>query len=122
MTMKLWTTTTALVATALLAGCGIPDLRDRGGRQGGAPWGGGAPVAPAPGPATPAPSLAEQECMAAGRAAGFDVQGVVGTREVMGEGVAVSRDVMLRVLRGGQTLEVRCSYPYDGSAARIMTL
>ncbi|MFN4098562.1 MAG: hypothetical protein ACK4GT_02180 [Pararhodobacter sp.] len=57
--------------------------------------------------------------MAAGRDAGFDVQSVVGTREVSG---ATARDVMLRVNRSGRTIEVRCNYAYASGQARIMTL
>jgi hypothetical protein len=61
--------------------------------------------------------------MTAGQQAGFDVRGVVGTHEVTDDaGMAVSRDVMLRVQRSGQELQVRCSYAYAGGDARIMTL
>jgi len=48
---------------------------------------------------------------------------VVGTREVSGsDGLARSRDVMLRVARGQQVYEVRCSYNYVSNEARIMSL
>ncbi|MBN8290389.1 hypothetical protein JI664_00265 [Rhodobacter sp. NTK016B] len=81
-----------------------------------------APASPAMG-TTPAASDAETACMRAGSDAGFSVQGVAGTREVSGaDGMAASRDVMLQVDRGGQTIEVRCSYDYANASARIMTL
>lgn len=113
----------ALGACTVLAGClNIPDYR--GGGFGGsgrsvAPR----PSAPASSPVTPQASAAESACTQAGRSAGFDVQGVVGTREVVGSGgLPQSRDVMLRVARGGQTIEVRCSYAYVDGSANIMTL
>ena len=125
----------ALAAVLLLTGCAnVPDFRDgirlsnpfaRAAPTRVAPSAGSAtPVSPAPGsqPA-PAASIAETACLAAGREAGFDVRGVVGTREVIGaNGLPESRDVMLRVDRGGQSLEVRCSFAYQDAQARIMTL
>lgn len=109
----------ALAGATLLAGCGgLPDLRPRPHF----PAAVAAPATPGAGPA-PSASLAEQQCLAAGASAGFDVQGVVGTRELTGaDGMPVSRDVMLRVRRGSQTLDLRCSYAYDTGLARIMTL
>jgi hypothetical protein len=125
----------ALAAVLLLTGCAnVPDFRDgmrlsnpfaRAAPTRVAPSAGSAtPVSPAPGsqPA-PAASIAETACLAAGREAGFDVRGVVGTREVIGaNGLPESRDVMLRVDRAGQSLEVRCSFAYQDAQARIMTL
>ena len=109
----------ALALAALLAGCGgISDLREmrRLDRAFALPD-------PAPQVAGPSAGAAETACLEAGRAAGFDVQRVVGTTEVMGtQGLADSRDVMLAVRRGGQSFEVRCSYSYATNAARIMTL
>jgi hypothetical protein len=68
-------------------------------------------------------SAAESSCTQQGQAQGLAVQGVVGTREVTGaDGVARSRDVMLRVARGQQVYEVRCSYSYASGQARIMSL
>lgn len=116
-------TLTILAAAVALTGCGrLPDLRPSN-------WG-ERPLFerrdPAPAlPADPAreAGTAESACMDAGTAAGFDVQGVVGTSEVIdATGMAVSRDVMLRVARGGQTVDVRCSYDYATAGARIMTL
>jgi len=113
--------TGALAGLTLLGACGdIPDLR-YGPRPGFFPQ----PSAPAAPGAIPGPSSsqAEQACMTAGTGAGFEVLGVVGTREITGaDGLAVSRDVMLRVRSGGQTVEVRCNFAYDTAAARIMTL
>ncbi|GAB4261226.1 MAG: hypothetical protein Kow0013_05520 [Pararhodobacter sp.] len=116
----------ALAACLAVSGCfDIPDLRGR------PPYSGPsrpASTVPAPvgdplGPPVPAASEAERACLAAGQEAGFDVRGVVGTHEVTdASGLAVSRDVMLRVQRGGQELQVRCSYAYAAGAARIMTL
>lgn len=125
----------ALAAVLLLTGCAnVPDFRDgmrlsnpfaRAAPTRAAPSAGSAtPVSPAPGsqPA-PAASTAETACLAAGREAGFDVRGVVGTREVIGaNGLPESRDVMLQVDRAGQSLEVRCSFAYQDAQARIMTL
>ncbi|PTX04011.1 hypothetical protein [Pararhodobacter aggregans] len=120
MTRAIWITA-ALAAATALAGCGdIPDMRfgQGGGRPAYGGGYGGTPVVPSePVVAGPSASQAEGACMSAGREAGFDVQGVVGTREQ-----GTSRDVMLRVQRGGQTVEVRCSYAYDSGQARIMTL
>ncbi len=114
----------ALLSCVGLAGCfDIPDYRGGGlmRSRASAPT---APVgAPLGTPMAPLASAAENACTEAGRAAGFDVRGVVGTREVTGTGgLPESRDVMLRVQRGGQSLDVRCSYAYAGGAARIMTL
>lgn len=119
----------ALVAGVGLAACDIPDFRS--GERLSNPFARNPPQASAPPPVigaplgapTPGASAAETACLAAGRQAGFDVQGVVGTREVVGvSGFAESRDVILRVNRGGQSVEVRCSYAYAGASARIMTL
>lgn len=116
-----------LTIAALLAGCAdIPDYRQGGrfvnpftNRSGGQSTRPLDPMAPQ----APAASAAETACREAGRAAGFDVRGVVGTREVMGAGgLPQSRDVMLQVQRGGQTIEVRCSYAYLDGTAQIMTL
>lgn len=81
------------------------------------------PAAPtATGAAAPA-SQAEAACLSQGRAQGLAVQGVVGTREVAGpDGSPRARDVMLRVARGQQIYEVRCSYTYASAEARIMSL
>lgn len=122
----------ALAICMLLVGCvDVPDFR-RGERfsnpfnqssglsSGPNPFGDVRSVDPAP---TPSASAAESACLDAGRAAGFDVQGIVGTREVLGSGgLPQSRDVMLRVQRGSQSVEVRCSYAYMNGTAQIMTL
>lgn len=117
----------ALSACVLLAGCfDIPDYR--GGARFSNPFSsgsGGAMMTPSDPMAAPVASAnaAETACLSAGRTAGFDVQGVVGTREVLGTGgLPQSRDVMLRVQRGGQSVEVRCSYAYLDGTAQIMTL
>lgn len=110
-----------IAAPLLLAGClQTPAAFDR------------APRGVAPQPALPAPeapgarpsaSAAESACVAAGQQQGLNVQGVVGTREVSGsDGQPASRDVMLRVARGQQLYELRCSYHYASAQARIMTL
>lgn len=118
----------ALLCTcALLAGCGeMPDFRagERFGAFIARPLAPGSTPAIPAAPQGPAASAAETACTDAGRAAGFTVQGVVGTREVLppAGGAPVSRDVVLRVARGGQTLEVRCNYAYATSTARMMTL
>lgn len=117
----------ALAACVVLASCtDIPDYRRSRFTN---PF---SSAAPGPGVFTPneplaAPvataSAAEVACLEAGRAAGFDVQGVVGTREVVGAGgLPSSRDVMLNVQRSGQSIEVRCSYAYLDATAQIMTL
>lgn len=109
-----------LAASTALSGCfSVPDFRPS------------RPAAPAPAPTVGAPlapptqtaGVAETACMEAGRAAGFDVSGVVGTREVAdASGVVMSRDVILNAARGSQGLEVRCSFSYANGQARIMTL
>lgn len=124
--------TLALIAGALaLSACSdIPDLRSRETwRQGPrAFFDRPAVTAPAPAPVAPmgpapAASDAESACLQAGRDAGFDVRGVVGTHEVAdASGAPASRDVMLRVQRGSQSLEVRCSFSYAEGSAQIMTL
>jgi len=113
-----------LSASLLLTGCAnVPDFR-MGERisnpfRRAAPSGAMTPAAPD----TPAASAAETACMEAGRLAGFDVRGVIGTREVIGTGgLPQSRDVMLQVDRSGQSVEVRCSFGYLDGQARIMTL
>ncbi|MCB1395465.1 MAG: hypothetical protein KDJ98_05695 [Rhodobacteraceae bacterium] len=122
-----------LSACTMLAACGdIPDFRagERLDRLSNSfsSWRNDAPQAQAPvgaplAPPPPAASAAEGACMQAGREAGFDVRGVVGTHEVTdAAGMPVSRDVMLQVQRGSQSLQVRCSYAYAGGEARIMTL
>ncbi|WP_417587462.1 hypothetical protein [Pararhodobacter oceanensis] len=112
----------ALAAGTMLAGCmNIPDYRGGFGSPGRVSP--AQPSAPLGTAATPQASAAESACTEAGRAAGFDVQGVVGTHEVIGTGgLPQSRDVMLRVARGGQSIEVRCSYAYVDGSANIMTL
>jgi len=115
----------ALAACVMLAGCfDIPDYR--GGNRFSNPFSGGAggaqPAAPQDA-AAPTANAAEAACLEAGRAAGFDISGVVGTREVIGAGgLPQSRDVMLQVRRGTQSVEVRCSYAYLDGTAQIMTL
>ncbi|MCA2011299.1 hypothetical protein [Pararhodobacter sp. CCB-MM2] len=116
----------ALAGATLLSACGdVPDMR-RGFpiRSGGGSSGSTTVMpAPMPTPGAPSSSAAENACMSAGRDAGFGVSGVVGTQEVSGaDGIATSRDVMLSVTRGGQALQVRCSYNYASASARIMTL
>jgi hypothetical protein len=120
-------TIAALTTCVVLAGCfDIPDYR--GGARFSNPFSSDAPrTSAAPGDPLgsppPAASAAETACLEAGRAAGFEVQGVVGTREVIGAGgLPQSRDVMLQVQRGGQSIEVRCSYAYLDATAQIMTL
>lgn len=116
-----------LASCAVLAGClSIPDMRS--GRHLSRP-------APAPtvtqpavvgqplAPPAPTASVAETACLEAGRASGFDVRGVVGTREVAdAAGIPLSRDVMLNVARGQSNIELRCSFAYANGQARIMTL
>jgi hypothetical protein len=111
-----------------LSACGsMPDLRPS---RAGGPAGFGAtpPAAPAaPAPVGPVAGFgggaAESACVAAGRERGFDVQSVVGSVDVPGaDGRPVSRDVMLRVLRGGQQFDVRCSFVYADGIARVMAL
>lgn len=114
---------TVFTVLATLAGCSnLPDLRQPGWLD--------RPIFErrAPAPAMPTDPVreagtAETACMSAGREAGFDLRGVVGSSEVTDDtGMTVSRDVMLRVARGGQTVDVRCSYDYATATARIMTL
>lgn len=123
-----------LSALALgLAGCGeIPDFRaGRPFAPAPPPSMAVAPVPPtdpvAPGapilPGAPSAGAAEAACTAAGRERGFEVQGVVGSADVVGaDGRAVSRDVMLRVVRGGQQFDLRCNYVYADGLARVMAL
>ena len=118
-----------LVALGLSACAGLPDMR----------MGGSAPSASAPPetiavtPAEGAPDLAlagqpsasaaEAACTEAGRERGFTVQGVVGSSDVRGDdGQPVSRDVMLRVARGAQVFDLRCSFHYASAQARVMAL
>lgn len=113
----------ALMATGLLAGCfDIPDFRAS--RPAPAT---SRPVEPVIGdplaPPAPTAGAAETACMEAGRASGFDVRGIVGTREVAdAAGMPLSRDVILNAARGSQSIEVRCSFAYVNGQARIMTL
>lgn len=122
-----------LVGALLLAGCQMPDFRGMvPAPRSAAP----ATADPAPDPATdplgegagiaaPAPSasVAEAACMQAGRDRDLTVREIVGTREVPGaDGIPASRDVMLRVARGQQVYDVRCSYSYASAQARIMSL
>jgi hypothetical protein len=117
--------TTMLTGSVFLAGCAdLPDLRPMSPRA-------AAPLAAPPPPPTAlgdigirrSASAAEAACVAQGETQGMGVQGVVGTREVTGaDGRPASRDVMLRVARGQQVFEVRCSYDYASGQARIMTL
>lgn len=66
---------------------------------------------------------AEAACMEAGRERGFTVEGIVGSSDVAGDdGQPVSRDVMLRVARGAQVFDLRCSYHYASAQARVMAL
>lgn len=89
------------------------------------------PAPPPPSPLAPAQPLAMQRsasaaeaaCVAQGQGQGMNIQRVVGTREVAGPGgQPVARDVMLRVARGQQVFDIRCSYDYASGQARIMTL
>ncbi len=125
-----------VLAAVLLGACQAPDLRSvmpgpRAEAPAPAPAPEGvaadafSPEAPGEGAAAPRPpaSQAEAACMQQGREQGLAVREVVGTREVQGsDGQAVSRDVMLRVARGQQVYDVRCSYHYASAAARIMSL
>ena len=129
--MRRISTITGLIGAMALAGCaGFPDMM-------GAPTPSPAPapapmiapsIAPSPEPAEDigirrSASAAEAACVAQGETQGMNVQSVVGTREVAGsDGRPVSRDVLLRVARGEQVFDVRCSYNYASSEARIMTL
>ena len=71
----------------------------------------------------PSASAAEAACTEAGRERGFTVQGVVGSSDVTGDdGQPVSRDVMLRVARGAQVFDLRCSFHYPSGQARVMAL
>lgn len=125
--MRRMLTMTALTGALALAGCAeLPHLTGAQPRA----------AAPAPFQAAPPPpapsadigirrsaSAAEAACVAQGETQGMNVQSVVGTREVTGaDGQASSRDVMLRVARGQQVFDVRCSYNYASGEARIMTL
>lgn len=115
----------ALVGVFVVAGCAqLPDMRGSAPlRTAPAPAAQPAPMAPQSMPGAVPASAAESACMQQGQAQGLAVQGVVGTREVTGnDGVARSRDVMLRVARGQQVYEVRCSYSYASGQARIMSL
>lgn len=112
-----------LALTLILAGCGaMPDFR----LNRSAP----SPANPAPPPAVmpaepgaPSAGAAEAACQAAGRERGFEVQGIVGSSDVMGaDGRPVSRDVMLRVARSGQQFDLRCNFVYADGLARVMAL
>lgn len=111
-----------------LAACGgIPDFRvpfraaPASAPMTAAPIAPSAPLAPVPG--APTAGAAEAACLQAGRERGFDVQGVVGSTDVLGaDGVALSRDVMLRVARSGQQFDLRCNYVYADGIARVMAL
>lgn len=111
-------TLSAVACCALLTACGpFPDARMREFRRPAAPP---APVQVAPGRAA---SDAESACFDAGRAAGFEGMRLAGSSEVLdANGLPASRDVMIGVRRGTQSFEVRCSYSYATSSARIMTL
>lgn len=130
-----------LLLPLMLGACAVPDLRGpmpmaapraaapRATAPPAAPLGlPVGPLAPGGGPglapvATVTPGAAEAACVAAGAERGFQVRGVVGSSDVAGPGGApVSRDVMLRVARGGQVFEVRCSYVYADGLARVMAL
>jgi hypothetical protein len=123
--MRRMMTMTALTGAMVLAGCAeFPDLTATQPR-------GPAPVQTAPPPPAPSADIgvrrsagaAEAACVAQGEMQGMNVQSVVGTREVAGVGGEPgSRDVMLRVARGQQVFDVRCSYSYATAEARIMTL
>lgn len=110
-----------VLAALMLAACDMPDFRARSSAP--------PPPAPlAPAPVEPGlnpgqPSAAEAACLAAGRERGFEVQGVVGSSEVMGaDGRPASRDVLMRVARGQQIFDLRCNYDYGGAMARVMAL
>jgi len=120
-------TVTAVAGVLVLAGCSQMPVQRGPAPQRSAPPPAMVSVAPAmplaaaPG-AVPA-SAAESACTSQGQSQGLAVRGVVGTREVRGsDGIASSRDVMLRVARGQQVYEVRCSYSYASGEARIMSL
>lgn len=120
-------TLTAIAGLIILAGCAqLPVVRGSVApvrAPSPAPMASIQPVAPtAPGAGVSA-GQAETACLSQGRAQGLAVQGVVGTREVAGaDGLPRARDVMLRVARGQQIYEVRCSYTYASAEARIMSL
>lgn len=119
-------TVSALVGAFVIAGCAaMPDMRSAGAPpRSPLPRAEAAPVmTPQATPGAVSASAAETACMQQGQGQGLAVQGVVGTREAAGaDGVARSRDVMLRVARGQQVYEVRCSYSYASGEARIMSL
>jgi hypothetical protein len=116
-----------------LAACGIlpeiPDFRvPRRATPAAAPPMAATPLPPveplAPGaPGAVGAGAAEAACTAAGRERGFEVQGVIGSTDVIGaDGRALSRDVMLRVIRSGQQVDLRCNYVYADGIARLMVL
>jgi hypothetical protein len=112
-------TLSAAACCALLTACGpFPDAQMRHYQR--------PPPAPAQVPQVApgrAATKAESACFEAGRAAGFENMRLAGSAEVMGpNGLPASRDVMLSVRRGQQTFEVRCSYSYARSIARIIKL
>lgn len=118
-------TVAALGGVVVLAGCfQVPAMRGAAPvRSVAPPVASPAPVMPEATPGAVPASAAESACTQQGQSQGLAVQGVVGTREVSGtDGVASSRDVMLRVARGQQVYEVRCSYSYASGQARIMSL
>lgn len=118
-------TAAVLVSMLFIAGCAqLPDMRGPAPQRGAPPPAAQpVPVVPEATPGAVPASAAESSCMQQGQSQGLAVQGVVGTREVSGsDGVARSRDVMLRVARGQQVYEVRCSYSYASGQARIMSL
>lgn len=119
-------TVVAMVGVVVLSGCGaLPEMRGSAPMRGAPPptTAQPAPMAPQAEPGVVPASAAESACTQQGQSQGLAVQGVVGTREVnSGDGVARSRDVMLRVARGQQVYEVRCSYSYASGQARIMSL
>ncbi len=124
-TMRL---STALATAALLAGCAYVPM---GPAPRSAAIDSPVSVVPAPaddpdmaaeGTADISASGAEQACIAAGRERGLEVAGVVGSTAVTGANGEASRDVMLRVRRGGADIEVRCNYVASTRMARIMLI
>jgi hypothetical protein len=104
----------SVVAMSISACTGVP------GRMGGF---GSSPSRAVSPDAVQTASRAEQACVAQAQARGLSVSRIVGSREVIGTaGQSNGRDVMLRVSRGTQEYEVRCSYTSDTDSARIMSL
>ncbi len=100
----------------LLSGCAVPVFGGFGGRPAPAPA-----ATPAPGQPASADS-AREACITAGRDRGLEVLGVISVDEVTGPDGATARDVMLRVARDGDEIELRCSYDPEAGLARIMLI